>query len=81
MSSTSALCRRRMMATMMPRPTTTSAAATTTFDTVAAQHAQQTGVNLDEEAAALMKYQQAYQAAAQVMTTARTLFEALLQIR
>jgi flagellar hook-associated protein FlgK len=57
------------------------AAATTTFDTVEAQHAQQTGVNLDEEAAALMKYQQAYQAAAQVMTTARTLFEALLQIR
>lgn len=57
------------------------AAATTTFDTVDAQHAQQTGVNLDEEAAALMKYQQAYQAAAQIMTTARTLFESLLQIR
>ncbi len=37
------------------------------------------GVNLDEEAASLIKYQQAYQASAQVISTARTLFTTLLQ--
>jgi flagellar hook-associated protein 1 FlgK len=36
------------------------------------------GVNLDEEAANLIKYQQAYQAAAQLIRIADTLFETLL---
>jgi len=36
------------------------------------------GVNLDEEAANLLKYQQAYQASAQVISTANTLFDTLL---
>lgn len=36
------------------------------------------GVNLDEEAANLMRYQQAYQAAAQVIATADTMFQTLL---
>lgn len=36
------------------------------------------GVNLDEEAANLLKYQQAYQAAAQVVSIASTLFDTLL---
>lgn len=36
------------------------------------------GVNLDEEAADLMRYQQAYQAAAQIVSTANTLFDSLL---
>ncbi len=36
------------------------------------------GVNLDEEAADLIKYQQAYAAAARVITTAHTLFETLI---
>jgi flagellar hook-associated protein 1 FlgK len=36
------------------------------------------GVNLDEEAANLIRYQQAYQAAAQVVSVARTLFDSLL---
>ncbi len=36
------------------------------------------GVNLDEEAANLVKYQQAYQAAAQVINTSRQLFDTLL---
>lgn len=36
------------------------------------------GVNLDEEAANLIRYQQAYQAAAQVISTANTLFDTLL---
>ena len=36
------------------------------------------GVNIDEEAANLIRYQQAYQAAAQVVAVANTLFDALL---
>lgn len=36
------------------------------------------GVNLDEEAADLIKFQQAYQATAQVITTANSLFQTLL---
>ncbi|WP_028006980.1 flagellar hook-associated protein FlgK [Solimonas flava] len=37
------------------------------------------GVNLDEEAADLIRFQQAYQAAAQVIATANETFQALLQ--
>ena len=36
------------------------------------------GVNLDEEAANLIKFQQAYQAAAQIITTSNTVFNALI---
>jgi flagellar hook-associated protein 1 FlgK len=36
------------------------------------------GVNLDEEAANLIRYQQAYQAAAQVISTAKTVFDTLI---
>lgn len=39
------------------------------------------GVSLDEEAANLIRFQQAYQANAKVMQTATTLFDALLSIR
>ena len=38
------------------------------------------GVNLDEEAANLLKYQQAYQAAGKVMQIASTLFDTLLSL-
>jgi flagellar hook-associated protein 1 FlgK len=38
----------------------------------------ESGVNLDEEAAEMLKWQQAYQAAAQAITVADTLFHALL---
>lgn len=37
------------------------------------------GVNLDEEAARLVQYQQAYQASARVISTSQTLFDTLLQ--
>jgi flagellar hook-associated protein 1 FlgK len=37
------------------------------------------GVNLDEEAADLLRFQQAYQAAAQVIATANQIFQSLLQ--
>jgi len=39
------------------------------------------GVSLDEEASALVRFQQAYQANAKVMQTSLTLFEAILQVR
>ena len=39
------------------------------------------GVSLDEEASALVRYQQAYQANAKVMQTSMTLFEAILGVR
>ena len=36
------------------------------------------GVNLDEEAANLIRFQQAYQAAAQVVNVTKTIFDSLL---
>jgi flagellar hook-associated protein 1 FlgK len=36
------------------------------------------GVNLDEEAASLVRYQQAYQASAQIISTSQTIFSSLL---
>lgn len=47
--------------------------------TTAAQQSQ-SGVNLDEEAANLLRYQQAYQAAGKVMQIASSLFDTLLAI-
>ena len=38
------------------------------------------GVSLDEEAASLIRFQQAYQASAKVMQTASTLFDAILRV-
>ena len=37
------------------------------------------GVNLDEEAARLIQYQQSYQAAAKMLQVAQSIFETLLQ--
>jgi flagellar hook-associated protein 1 FlgK len=37
------------------------------------------GVNLDEEAARMLQYQQAYQAAAKVIATANEMFRSLLE--
>jgi flagellar hook-associated protein FlgK len=38
------------------------------------------GVSLDEEAADLIRFQQAYQASAKAMQVANTLFDAILQV-
>ena len=38
------------------------------------------GVNLDEEAARLLQYQQAYQAAARVIATANSMFDTILSV-
>ena len=46
-------------------------------DALAAQDSV-SGVNLDEEAANMLKYQQAYQAAAQIIQVASTMFDSLL---
>jgi flagellar hook-associated protein 1 FlgK len=39
------------------------------------------GVNLDDEAASLIRYQQAYQAAAKAMQVSSQLFDSIVQIR
>jgi flagellar hook-associated protein 1 FlgK len=38
------------------------------------------GVNLDEEAARLIQYQQSYQAAAKILQVAQSVFDTLLQV-
>ena len=48
------------------------------LDQATASHDSISGVNLDEEAANLVRFQQAYQAAAQVISTANSLFDTLL---
>jgi len=50
----------------------------TIHDQIGAERDSESGVNLDEEAADMLRYQQAYQAAAQVMATADTIFQTLL---
>ena len=47
-------------------------------DQVTAERESVSGVNLDEEAANMLRFQQAYQAAAQVIATADTMFQSLL---
>ncbi len=58
---------------------TSAAAGTFHTQAVTAQQGE-SGVNLDEEAANLMRYQQAYQAAGKLMQAAGQLFEILLQL-
>ncbi|MGY0195459.1 flagellar hook-associated protein FlgK [Leptothrix sp. BB-4] len=49
-------------------------------DDAANQLGSRTGVNLDEEAARLMQYQQSYQAAAKVLQVAQKVFDTILSI-
>lgn len=58
---------------------TSAAAAKTVADNVAAAYDSATGVNLDAEAAELIKLQQAYSACAQIVSTARDMFEMILK--
>lgn len=58
----------------------TGAAQQTLVDNAEATRQQMSGVNLDEEAANLLKYQQAYQASAKIMEIAGRMFEELLQL-
>ena len=58
----------------------TNDAATAALAQATATQQSVSGVNLDEEAANLLKYQQAYQAAGKVMQIASTLFDTLLSL-
>ncbi|MBS1185985.1 MAG: flgK [Burkholderiaceae bacterium] len=58
----------------------TSKAAKASYTQAVAAQQEQSGVNLDEEAANLLRYQQAYQAAAKVMQAADEMFKSLLGI-
>ena len=58
----------------------TSTAQTTMLNQTIASQQSVSGVNLDEEAANLLRYQQAYQAAGKAMQIASTLFDTLLSI-
>ena len=45
-----------------------------------ARQSSRSGVNLDEEAARLIQFQQSYQAAAKMLQVAQSLFDSLLQL-
>jgi len=51
------------------------------FDQAVASKDQISGVSLDEEAAELIRFQQAYQASAQIIQVASKLFDSILTIR
>jgi flagellar hook-associated protein 1 FlgK len=57
----------------------TSEAQTALLSQTEALQQSESGVNLDEEAANLLRYQQAYQAASKVIQTASQMFDALLE--
>jgi flagellar hook-associated protein 1 len=57
-----------------------SGVSTTAAADAEASRAGNAGVNLDEEAARLMQFQQGYQAAAKVLQTAQSLFDELMRI-
>lgn len=54
--------------------------AETLLEQSTSRHQSISGVNLDEEAANLLQFQQAYQAASQVITAANTIFDTLLRV-
>lgn len=58
----------------------TNKAETNTLDNITKEQESISGVNLDEEAANLMRYQQAYQAAGKLMQIANQMFSTLLSI-
>ncbi|MBK4737031.1 flagellar hook-associated protein FlgK [Noviherbaspirillum pedocola] len=59
---------------------TASAAADAQYDSALAAQQGVSGVNLDEEASNLLKYQQAYQAAGKVMKAADDMFQVLMSL-
>jgi len=61
--------------------TITQQALTVVNDQAVAARDKVSGVNLDEEAASLIRYQQAYQASAKALQISGTLFDAINQIR
>jgi flagellar hook-associated protein 1 FlgK len=66
------------MALVSQRAQTGASSESVLLDQATAARDSLSGVNLDEEAADLIRYQQAYQAAAQIISVADELFQALL---
>jgi flagellar hook-associated protein 1 FlgK len=58
----------------------TGASETMVLEQASAAVQSESGVNLDEEATNLLRYQQAYQAAGKMMQIASQLFDVLLQL-
>jgi flagellar hook-associated protein 1 FlgK len=58
---------------------TTAAVSAAVAEQAELKRASETGVNLDEEAARLIQFQQAYQASAKMLQVAQSLFDTLLQ--
>ena len=56
-------------------------ALTVVHDQAVAARDQVSGVSLDQEAADLIRYQQAYQASAKILQIASQLFDSILQVR
>ena len=56
------------------------AAAKSNMEAAEGSESEFAGVNLDEEAANLLKYQQAYQASARILQTAKELFQTLIEV-
>ncbi len=54
--------------------------ASSTLDAAEASQSEFAGVNLDEEAAHLLEFQQAYQASARILQTAREMFQSLIDV-
>ena len=54
--------------------------ASSNLDAAQAGQSELAGVNLDEEAAHLLEFQQAYQASARILQTAKELFQALIEV-
>ncbi len=72
-----------LLAEVGARSASANAAADTSASVADAAHlalSSVTGVNLDEEAARLMQYQQSYQAAAKILQTAQSVIETLIQL-
>ncbi len=55
-------------------------AASSTLDAAEASQSEFAGVNLDEEAAHLLEFQQAYQASARILQTAKEMFQSLIDV-
>ena len=73
-------------AAIMSSVATQASQATTTYNnkqtlqsTLSSTMSSESGVNLDEEAAQLMQFQQSYQAAAKILSTAQQVFDTLLR--
>ena len=50
------------------------------MDAAEASQSEFAGVNLDEEAAHLLEVQQAYQASARILQTAKEMFQSLIEV-